>query len=237
MNVLWLLVGRGGSRGVVGKNLRVIAGHSLVSWKLAGALAADPSAYVVVSSDDAGIRGEAMDHGASAEIARPPELASDTATTASVVRHALGELRQRGLPGFDAVMLLECSSPFPTSQQYRDALRMMEERDADLIVGMRETSPHTAFIGDVRDDASVTGIIIQFQRMARRRQDFTPQWSMSGAMYLFKTKMFQETLDCYGGVKNFGLMQDRWTGLEIDSPSDLEMACYAAERGYVKYGA
>lgn len=233
MKVLWLLVGRGGSRGVVGKNLRVIGGHTLVDWKLRGALAAVPDAYVVVSSDSAEIRAEALRCGAAEEIVRPAELAGDEATTASVVEHALSVVGG----AWDAVMLLECSSPFTTAQQYRDALRMMEERDADLVVGMKETAPHTAFIGDVRADASVTGIVLQFQRMARRRQDFAKQWSMSGSLYLFKTGMFRDTLDCYGGSRNYGLMQGRYDSIEIDTPDDLEFAEYAAATGKVKYGA
>lgn len=236
LKVLWLLVGRGGSKGVPGKNLRVIGGHTLVDWKVRGALTADPSAYVVVSSDDAGIRAAAMDAGASAEIVRPPELATDTAATAEVVRHALGEMAGLGRAAPEAVMLLECSSPFTRAASYQQALRDMVEKDADLVVGMKEVIPHPVFIGERRADASVTGIILQFQRRARRRQDFTDSWTMSGGIYLFRTGMFLETGDIYGGARNVGVLQDRWSALEIDTPEDLEMAEYAAARGKVTYG-
>lgn len=225
--VIWLLVGRGGSRGVPGKNLKRIGGLTLVDWKIRAARAADPKAWIVCSSDSADIRAEALTCGANLTIERPAELATDTASTADVVKHALS------IAGGDAdrVMLLEPSAPFTTGAEYAKALEMMERDDADLVVGMKETAPHTAFIGDVRADASVTPVIMQFQRMARRRQDFATQWTMSGGLYLFKRAMFEATGDIYGGVRNFGLMQSRVTGLEIDTPEDLEVANWYYTRG------
>jgi CMP-N-acetylneuraminic acid synthetase len=230
MKVLWLLVGRGGSKGVPGKNTRVIRGHTLVDWKLA---AVPQDAVVAVSSDDPGIRAEALRCRPGAiEIVRPAELATDTATTASVVRHALGVVGGE----YDAVMLLEPSAPFTRSATYLEALRMMEERDADLVVGVRPAEPHPVFVGEERDDSSVTGIILGFQRMARRRQDFKPCVTMSGGCYLFRVGMFLETGDVYGGVRNFGVKQGRWDGVEIDSMDDLALAEWAAETGRVRYG-
>lgn len=236
MRVLWLVVGRGGSRGVPGKNLRRIEGRTLVDWKIAGALAGGAEG-IVVSSDDPGIRAEARRCGAVREIVRPAELATDEATTASVVAHALGELRRMGVPEYDAVSLLECSSPFVEAGTYRAALKVMEERDADLVVSVKTVEPHVAFIGEEREDASVTGIVLQFQRMARRRQDFRSCVTMSGGIYLFRRDMFERTGDVYGGVRNFSVKHDRWHAIEIDTPEDLELAEFAASRGKVKYGA
>lgn len=236
MRVLWLLVGRGGSKGVPGKNLARVGGRTLVEWKLGGAIAAGAT-EVVVSSDSPEIRGVAMHHGTAAglhmrEIVRPAELASDTATTAEVVRHALEHERGAGRE-YEAVMLLEAASPFTRAEQYRQALTMMAVKDADLVVGMRESAPHPAFVGDVRDDCSVNHIVLQFQRMARRRQDFTPQHTMSGSLYLFKTAPFLATGDIYAGPRCFGLTVDRWSGHEIDTPDDLALAEWAWQTGRV----
>ena len=228
MKILWLLVGRGGSKSVPGKNLRRIGSKTLIEWKLGAAIAAGAK-DIVVSSDSPEIRGVAMHYGATREIVRPEELASDEATTASVVRHALETLGG----GYDVVMLLEPSAPFTKAEHYSRALDLMRDQDADLVVGVRRSEPHVAFIGEQRADGSVTNIIMQFQRMARRRQDFTPCVTMSGALYLFKTEMFLRTGDIYGGARNFSVMQSRWEGLEIDEPEDLALAEFAYERGYV----
>lgn len=228
VNTLWLLVGRGGSRGVPGKNLRRIGGLTLLEWKVRAARAAGAET-LVCSSDDTAILEEASRLECAA-LRRPDELATDTASSADVIRHALGALTSSL---YDQVVLLEPSAPFTTGAHYRKALGMMELHDADLVIGMKETAPHTAFVGDVRADGSVTPIIVGFQRHARRRQDWPQQWTMSGGLYVFKTEMFLRTGDVYGGSRNVGLLMERWNSIEIDTPEDMEMAEYAYERGYV----
>lgn len=232
MKTLYLITARGGSKGVPGKNARIIGGRSLIQWK---ADAVRPllraGDRLVISTEDRNLADLAMRCGVDVPFQRPAELASDTASSASVIRHALDSL-----PGFSVVVLLEPSAPFTTDDQYRRALQMMDFNDADLVVGMKYASPHTAFIGDVRDDQSVTPIIMQFQRMARRRQDFAPQWTPSGGLYVFRSDMFLRTDDVYGGNRCYGLLQDRWTGLEIDTPEDFELAEYAYSKGYVASG-
>lgn len=232
-DTLWLLVGRGGSKGVPGKNMRRIGGLSLIEWKARAARAADPKAYIVCSSDSHEILEEAQNCGASWLVPRPEYLATDTASTADVVKHALEALAAGPGMAYDRVVLLEPSAPFTKGETYRHALTMMNFYDADLVVGMKTVEPHQSFVGDIRDDGSVTPIIIGFQRHARRRQDYPKQWTMAGNLYVFKTEMFLRTGDIYGGAVNLGLLTDRWHGTEIDTPEDLELAEYAFAKGHV----
>lgn len=234
MKTLWLITARGGSKGVVGKNLRRIGGLSLIEWKVRAARAADPGADIVCSSDSSDILDEAVRLNLGV-IQRPYALASDTASSADVIKHALETLAGHPLPQVcDIVALLEPSAPYTTGEHYRRALQMLEFHDADLVVGMKETAPHDIYIGDVRDDLSVTPIINKFQRHARYRQAFAKQWTPNGALYAFKTDMFLRTNDVYGGSRNLGLMMDVYHSIEIDTPHDLELAEIYYERGRVK---
>jgi len=191
VKVLYLLTARGGSKGVPGKNIRKVGGKSLIEWKVSAArpLMRDGD-QMVMSTDSTEIAAEAMKYGVSVPFVRPAELATDTASSASVIRHALDKL-----PGFDAVMLLEPSAPFATTDHLRQALTIYEAQDADLVVGMKETDPNTAFIGEIRDDLSINPIILSMRRHGShlRRQDLKPEWSMAGSLYLFRTAMFLET--------------------------------------------
>lgn len=232
---LFLIVARGGSRGVPGKNLRPIGGLSLVGWKARAAAKAAPGARLVISTDSAEIADEARRHGVDVPFMRPAELATDSATSASVVRHALETLAARG-ELFDWVMLLEPSAPFATAAHMREALDMMARLDADLVVGMKETHPHTAFIGEIPADGSIAPIIESMRRRGRhlRRQDLRQEWTMNGALYLFRTDMFLKGDDIYGGPRSFGLMMDAAHSIEIDNPADLAFAQYVVDKGYVK---
>lgn len=230
VKVLYLMVARGGSRGVPGKNLKRIGGESLIGWKARNARACDPGARIVISTDCPKIASEARSHGVEVPFMRPTELATDTASTASVIQHALEQL-----PGYDRVMLLEPSSPFTTGPHMRGAIQMMDDLNADLIVGMREVQPNHVFVGERPKDESVAGIITQMAAAGNnlRRQDLGTDWTMNGGLYLFKTDMFLRTGSIYGSPHSYGLLMDRWHSIEIDFPEDLDMAEYAVRWMYV----
>ena len=112
MRVLAVVPARGGSRRVPGKNLAVLGGRTLVRRALDTTLAAGCFATVVLSSDDPAILAEADALPAVVRLARPPELATDTARSYDVVRHAVDTLEARGAGSFDAVAIVQCTSPF-----------------------------------------------------------------------------------------------------------------------------
>lgn len=227
---LYLIVARGGSKGVVGKNMKKLADLSLIGWKALSARNCDPTGRLVISTDCPKIAAEARSHGVEVPFMRPAELATDTASTSSVIKHAL-----ENLPGYDRVMLLEPSSPFTTDAQMRGALEMMHDLDADLIVGMREVQPHRVFVAEKPKDNAISGIIAQMSSAGEnlRRQDLGTDWTMNGGLYLFKTEMFLRTGSIYGSPKSYGLLMDRWHSIEIDFPEDMDLAEYAVRWTYV----
>lgn len=239
MSVLFLITARGGSKGVPRKNLQEIGGLSLIGWKARQAqsvmLSYCSDAALIISTEDAEMQADAKRHGVDVPFTRPPELATDDAASADVVLHAMSWIQDNWGRAFDQVMLLEPSSPFATSNDFREALVMSAVSRADLVAGMRRTEPNTAFIGQEPDDKFITHIIVNMQRAGRhlRRQDLRPEWTMNGALYLFGWEMFKRTHDIYGGARNFGLMMDEWRSIEIDTPKDLEMARYAVSAGHV----
>jgi CMP-N,N'-diacetyllegionaminic acid synthase len=110
VKVLALIPARGGSRGVPGKNLRPLGGRPLLGWSILAAKAARQVDRVVVSSEAPGILDTAAEYGVEA-IARPAELATDTALTDPVIVHAVEALFVGGyLP--DLVVLLQPTVPF-----------------------------------------------------------------------------------------------------------------------------
>lgn len=231
-STLYLIVARGGSKGVPGKNLKKIGGTTLVGWKARAARECDPNCRLVISTESEEIAMEAREHGVDVPFKRPDELATDTASSASVILHALETLAANG-ENFERVMLLEPSSPFTTAHTLKYAGICMDSLFGDLVVGMREVQPHTAFISEVPRNSSINPIIESMKKYGQnlRRQDLQPEWTMNGALYLFKTEMFLQTEDIYGGKNSHGILMPRWEGIEIDHPEDLVLAEFAYEKG------
>lgn len=232
MSNLFLITARAGSKGVPNKNLRPISGLSLIGWKARAAKAAmKPGDRLIISTESYAIQGDAKFFNVEIPFTRPVELATDTASSASVIKHALENIDGE----YKTVVLLEPSSPFTRGSDIIAALTIKEAKNAHLVVGMKHVEPHTTFIAEQPDDDCVTPIMVKMGRVGRnlRRQDLKPEWTMNGALYVFDTEMFLKTGSIYGGARNYGLLMDKWHSIEIDSMDDLEMAEYAFLKGYV----
>ena len=105
--VIAIILARGGSKRVPRKNLRMFHGKPLLQWAID---AAKSSAYIdriTLSSDDEEIRNSVS--GISV-VERPPELATDTATSEDAIRHVMS------LVSFDWIVLLQPTSPLRTTE-------------------------------------------------------------------------------------------------------------------------
>ena len=109
--ILALILARGGSKRLPGKNIRPLAGKPLVAWSIEAARACTGIQDVVLSTDDGAIAEAARAHGARVPFLRPASLAADTSTSADAALHALDFLRDAEGKEFDAVILLEPTSP------------------------------------------------------------------------------------------------------------------------------
>ncbi|UXX81405.1 acylneuraminate cytidylyltransferase family protein [Roseovarius pelagicus] len=120
MDLVAVIPARGGSKRLPGKNIRPLGGLPLIAWTIRAAIEASIFDEIVVTTDDSGISACAQDAGARV-IDRPAVLASDTACSADVVRHAIDLLK---LPDAASFMLMQPTSPFRTAEHMREALAL-----------------------------------------------------------------------------------------------------------------
>lgn len=238
MRTLFLLVGRRGSKGVPGKNLRIVGGRSLVAYKAIGAARTTSCTTLFASSDCPDIRAEAGKHGASVLLERPPELATDTSPIEDTILHAMDWVDSNTQERFDALMLLEPSTPFTRPADYDGAVRMMEATGADAVIGMKPVEVASAFIGPLGPHGEAAPIIEKMAGLrGRRRQDVDQEYTMNGALYLLRWTAFRETRSVYGRpAATYGYVMEADYSVEIDSFHDLAFAEFLVERGLVDVG-
>lgn len=238
--VLYLVVGRGGSKGLPGKNLRRIGKHSLVAFKAIAAKASRTCSRLVVSSDSAEIQAEARRHGAEVLFTRPAELASDTASSSDVVLHAMEWLEKNEGRGYDAVMLLEPSSPFARPEDFDAAVALFAERQAELVVGVKEVEVNSIFVGPIGADGSIAGIVHKILGASGklRRQDLPVEVTMNGALYLIGWQALKATRRIYSNPdRTFGLVMPRAQSVEIENAADFAFAQYAFDNNLIDSAA
>ena len=226
LEILYLITARGGSKGVPGKNLRRISGLSLVGFKAISARRSKYCSRLVISTDSPEIQEEAARHDVEVPFTRPAELASDTASSDAVVLHAIDYFETVEKRRYDAIMLLEPASPFARAADYDAAVKLFCSRNATMVVGMREATINSVFVGPLGPDGRADNVISKFcDRTKLRRQDFEQEYTMNGVLYLFDWNRMKQTGRIYNDPEaSYGYPMDRFYSAEIDTLYDLRLA-------------
>jgi len=143
MEVLALIPARGGSKGILRKNIKPLAGKPLITWAIAAAKESSLVSRVVVSTEDQEIAEVARAYGAELPFVRPQELAQDLSTTLDVVLHALQYFRTREQYVPDMVLLLPPTAPLVTSSDIEQGIgALMRDKNADSVRPIIESPKH-----------------------------------------------------------------------------------------------
>src|SRR5690606_28734508 len=111
MKILGLIPARGGSKGIPGKNIKLLGGKPLLTYTAEAAKASHLLNRVIISSDDAQIIAVAKELGLEVPFVRTEDLAGDSVTSLEVIQDALKQLKGKG-DDYDAVCLLQPTTPF-----------------------------------------------------------------------------------------------------------------------------
>lgn len=233
--ILFLITARGGSKRVPGKNLREINGQTLIGYKARSALKSRNCGRLIISTDNHRIADEARQCGVEVPFMRPAELASDTATSDSVVQHVIEYFETVEKCSYRAIMLLEPSTPFARAQDYDGGIDLFLNREgAALVVGMKQTEVSSVYVGELRNDGRADQIVEKFtgNQRAKRTQDLAAEYTMNGAFYLIDWASMKRTGKIYGDAENtYGYPMDRKYSVEIDNFFDLKMAEFFISSG------
>ena len=233
MTVLGLVTARGGSKGIPGKNLKVLAGKPLLAYTIETALASRAVDRVVLSTDDQAIADAARGLGCAVPFLRPADLARDDTPHLPVVQHAVQWLSQHEGYRPDAVMILQPTSPLRRAEDMRAAVALLDASGADSVVSVSQVPAHYNPMRTLRvaDNGLATLFVTGQPVRARinRRQDMPAAWTMNGAIYLLRTAaLFAAEPSLYGERTAAYVMTDPY-GISIDDLHDWSEAERALE--------
>ncbi|MFI7277929.1 cytidylyltransferase domain-containing protein [Streptomyces sp. NPDC049879] len=218
--VLAVIPARGGSKGVPGKNLAPVGDAPLVVRAVRACRAARLVTSVVVSTDDPDIAAAAQAAGAEL-IERPPAIAGDTATSEAAVLHAMDVYEERHGAALDAVLLVQCTSPFVTHGELDGvAAAVLGGADSALTA-----APFHGFVwrdGERGENGGAHGV--NHDKAVRpRRQDRPQDLLETGAAYAMRADGFRAARHRFFGRTEL-VRTDPARVLEIDDPHDLARA-------------
>lgn len=219
MRVLGLITARGGSKGIPGKNIKVLGHQPLIAYVIQDGLNAELIDKLIVSTDSEAIAEMAKQFGAEIPFIRPAELALDETPSIDVVIHAIQFLEKQG-EFFDAVCLLQPTSPFKSKGFIDACIEKFIETQADSLVSVievpHEYNPHWTFEMDIAGHLSIaTGEAI----LIPRRQELPKAYHRDGSVYISKVSLINERKVLVGG-KTVGMISDTKYYANLDTLED-----------------
>ncbi len=217
---LAIIPARGGSKGLPGKNIRILCGKPLIAWSIEKARKSCHLDVVLVTTDSPEIADVARQYGAAVPFLRPAELATDHASTYEVIRHALAHYRTTEGREFDYIVMLEPTSPLREDQDIDRMLEVLDTRadDFDAIVSVGQVTEHPSImkrlVGD-RIEPFCPELV-----QTTRRQDNVPAYFPYGVAYIAKTRALLEENTFYTRRCTYFTIK-RYQNYEIDDIYDF----------------
>lgn len=236
--ILCVILARGGSKAVPGKNIKLINGHPLIAYTIIEALQSKYIDRIIVSSDSEEIKKQAIRYGAEAPFTRPSHLSGDTAKPVECIAHATKWAENNQNIKYDYVVELLCTNPFKTTQDIDNALQMQIETNADSVIAVTPLADHHP----IRIKKIIDGKIKDFNSTLieipeSRRQDLKPDaYIRCGSIYSMRRDMLEQGIR-YGTEDSRAYIMPNERVINIDEPMDFTIASFLMEkfpRNYVK---
>jgi len=222
VRVLAVIPARGGSKRLPGKNIRPLQGKPLIAWSIDFARALDWVNEVHVSTDSPEIAEVAAASSLPVPRLRPATLATDEAGSVEVVLDTLAWYASQDRH-FDAVALLQPTTPVRLAQRWDQARDLLESPACDGVIGIApaRTHPYLVFRRDALGTLSrwdMSGATVT------RAQDMPPAYEVNGALYLVKVQALREERSFFPTHCKGVTCDQAIENIDIDTPDDWRRA-------------
>ena len=210
---------RGGSKRIPRKNIRPMNGRPLIAWAIDTVLTSAEFSDVVVSTDDDEIAEIARTLGASVPFARPAELSDDSASTVSVVAHAVGHLQGQGHE-FDLVCCIYPAAILVTADDLRGARAALLASSHDYASTVVRFGHPIQRALDLGADGALR--FVDPEAAAQRTQDLPPRWHDAGQFYWGRAGAWRQATPILPNAVGYELPSHR--AVDIDTEDDWQRA-------------
>jgi CMP-N,N'-diacetyllegionaminic acid synthase len=215
--VLAIIPARGGSKGVVHKNIHEVAGKPLIAWTIEEAKKSRYIDRLILTSDDVEIIAVAQKWGCEVPFTRPKELALDDTPGIEPILHAI-----HNMPKYDYIVMLQPTSPLRSVVDIDSSLELCEVQGSNSCVSVTapDKSPYWMY---TLDESSKMTPLLQVKEAIKRRQDLPNIVALNGAVYVANSDWLLEN-KAFVTTDTIAYTMPKLRSLDIDTELDLQIA-------------
>jgi len=220
---------RGGSKGVPNKNLRVVAGRSLMQRAIEHALSIKGITNVYCSTDSVQIADEALKHGALVPWLRPSELAQDNSKEWDSWCHLVNWLNSKEIyPTY--LVTVPTVSPLRTVDDLNSCVDLALSSKADVVMAVSEANRNPWFnIVTIDQETNQVRIVNEPKTKIYNRQAAPPVYDVSTVTFVINCEFLLKSKSIYDGETR-ALVLPRSHCIDIDTEDDIEYADYLLKK-------
>lgn len=223
MKIVAFIFARGGSKGLPGKNIRLLDGKPLIAWSIEHALAVKLIDRVIVSTDSDEIAAVAIEYGAEVPFMRPPELACDNSPEWFAWQHALDFLRANEGDMPKMFVSVPATAPLRSPDDIEKCIDEYEKGNVDVVITVTNANRSPYFNMVKANLDGTVGLVIPPQSAITRRQEAPVVYDMATVCYVANPMFVMTHHSIFDGrVKAVHVPIER--AIDIDTYLDFQIA-------------
>ncbi len=198
MQLLGIVPARGGSKGIPGKNIKLLGDKPLIAYTAEAARQAGICTRLILTTDSEEIASVAREWEIEVPFIRPLELARDDTPMLPVLQHAVREMQAVGFAP-EAIVILQPTAPFRRAEDLQKAFALLvSEESIDSVVSVSPVPEHYSphFVMKIEKDRLLP--FVEGGIKITRRQDAPKAYSRSGDFYFTRIATLMQGNSIYG---------------------------------------
>jgi len=225
--ILAIIPARGGSKEIPRKNIRLLAGKTLIAYSIEAALKSRYINRVIVSTEDEEIAEIPKKYGAEV-IKRPKELAKDSTPTIEVIFHILDAMGTKNYNP-EVIILLQPTSPLRNMNDIDSAINLFLKNDCESVVSVCELEHSSYWNFEIKEEYLKPIFGEKYLRM--RRQELPKVYMPNGAVFVSTPEVLRKYQSFYC-AKTIPYIMPMKRSVDIDKLIDFEFAEFLLKRDY-----
>jgi len=228
MNLLITICARGGSKGIPGKNIRLINNKPLIAYTIdiAKHFATVNSADIALSTDSQSIKDVAADFGITTEYLRSDELANDTAGKIDVINDLLMFEEKSRSKVYDYILDMDITSPLRTMEDLESAFKIIKnDEKCESLFSVNKSHRNPYFNMVEQNDKGYYVTCKSMGENVKTRQSAPKVYDLNASFYFYKRSFFKNGLT--GAITPFSLIYEMpHLCFDLDEINDFEYLEY-----------
>ncbi|MBO7415540.1 MAG: acylneuraminate cytidylyltransferase family protein [Bacteroidaceae bacterium] len=231
-NILITICARGGSKGIPGKNVKMINGKPLIGYtidcakKFKQCMKGRYSVDIVLSTDSEQIRKVAADCGLKSNYIRPDYLASDTSGKVDAIYDVFSYSEKNNSKQYDYILDLDCTSPLRTQKDLSEALASLEaDTNALIIYSVSEPARNPYFNMVEQQSNGYYDVVKKLDSQYLSRQTAPKVYDLNASFYIYTRKLFELGYRTTDTDRSMIYLMDHLC-FDLDNPIDFEFMSY-----------